>query len=176
MNLMGGIHPVEAYDYLVLARSRLLDWVGQLTHAQYAQEFPIGHRTIRATLVHVASAEWGYARRLQGQPVPPLAERPFARYASEPFPPLQQAWAEQADRTRTALLEVRDWSAPVEYVSTFGGRKRRYRTTAAGVALQLLFHEVHHRAQVRFMLRQLGFDATNLDYSVLAFLVEDLEP
>ncbi|MDR7447369.1 MAG: DinB family protein, partial [Armatimonadota bacterium] len=62
------------------------------------------------------------------------------------------------------------------YVSTFGGRKRRYRTTAAGVALQLLFHEVHHRAQVRFMLRQLGFDATNLDYSVLAFLVEDLEP
>jgi uncharacterized damage-inducible protein DinB len=80
----------------------------------------------------------------------------------------------QAQQTRAALQEVQDWSRPVEYVSRFGGRDRRYRTTAAGIATQLLFHEVHHRAQVMFMLRQMGYPAENLDYSVLAFQAEDV--
>ncbi len=41
---------------------------------------------------------------------------------------------------------------------------------AAGrIAGQLLFHEVHHRAQVMAMLRQVGVKAENLDYSVLIF-------
>lgn len=175
MSPLGGIDPVEAYEYLAAARARLLDWVGQLTPEQYAQEFPIGHGSVRATLVHVAAAEWGYVRRLRGEPVPPLEERPFFQYNAEPFPPFRAAWEEQAEQTRQALREVPDWSRPVEYVSTFGGRRRRYRTTAAGVATQLVVHEVHHRAQVMHMLRQLGLPARNLDYSALRFEVEDLE-
>jgi uncharacterized damage-inducible protein DinB len=172
--LTAGISPAEAYEYLVLARSKLLGWVRQLSDEQYAREFPIGHRSVRATLVHVASAEWGYVRRLRGEPVPPIAERPFSRFNAEPFGPFETAWADQAQETRAALQEVQDWSRPVEYVSRFGGRDRRYRTTAAGIATQLLFHEVHHRAQVMFMLRQMGYPAENLDYSVLAFQVEDV--
>ncbi len=171
-----GIVPAEAYEVLLLARSRLLGWVRELSDDQYAREFPIGHRTVRATLVHVASAEWGYVRRLRGEPVPPPDQRPLARYAAEPFAPFERAWAEQAEQTRAALRAVQDWTQPVEFVSTFGGRRRRYRTTAAGVATQLLLHEVHHRAQVMFMLRQMGFPAENLDYSALGFQVEELEP
>ena len=45
----------------------------------------------------------------------------------------------------------------------------RIRTTAGGIAGQLMFHEVHHRAQVMAMLRQVGVAAENLDYSVLQF-------
>ncbi len=173
--MTGGIHPADAYEYLVRARSKLLDWVRQLSDEQYTREFPIGHRSVRATLVHVASAEWGYVRRLRGEPAPPIHERPFARFNTEPFAPLEGAWAQQAQQTRAALREVQDWSRPVEYVTPFGGRPRRFRTTAAGVATQLLFHEVHHRAQVMFMLKQMGLPAENLDYSVLAFQVEDVE-
>ncbi|GBD28994.1 hypothetical protein HRbin32_00078 [bacterium HR32] len=174
--LTSGLAPADAYEYLVLARSKLLGWVRELSDEQYAREFPIGHRSVRATLVHVASAEWGYVRRLRGEPVPPIAERPFSRFQTEPFGPFEGAWADQAQQTRAALQEVQDWSRPVEYVSRFSGRDRRYRTTAGGLATQLLFHEVHHRAQVMFMLRQMGYPAENLDYSVLAFEVEDLEP
>jgi uncharacterized damage-inducible protein DinB len=43
----------------------------------------------------------------------------------------------------------------------------RVRATAGGIAGQMLFHEVHHRAQVMAMLRQVGVAAENLDYSVL---------
>ncbi len=173
--LTSGISPAEAYEYLVLARSKLLGWVRKLSDEQYAREFPIGLRSVRATLVHVASAEWGYVRRLRGEPVPPAEQRPFSRYNLEPFAPFEAAWAEQAQQTLAALREEQDWQHPVEFVSWLGGKGRRYRTTASGIATQLLFHEVHHRAQVMFMLRQMGFPAENLDYSVLAFQAEDLE-
>lgn len=173
--MTAGISPADVYEYLVLARSRLLGWVRALSDEQYAREFPIGHRSVRDTLVHVASGEWGYVRRLRGEPVPPLSERPFARFHREPFPPFARAWGEQAEETRAVLREIPDWSAPVEYVSTAWGRARRYRTDAAGIATQLLLHEVHHRAQVMFMLRQMGFPAENLDYSVLTFHAEELE-
>jgi uncharacterized damage-inducible protein DinB len=40
-------------------------------------------------------------------------------------------------------------------------------TTAGGAATQLLFHEVHHRAQVMAMLRHVGTPLQGLDYSLL---------
>lgn len=175
MTRSAGIRPADVYDYLVRARGRLLDWVRRLTPEEYAREFPIGRRSVRATLVHVAAAEWGYVRRLRGEAVPPLEERPFMRFNTEPFPPFERAWTEQTEQTRTVLRRIEDWAQPVEYVSSFGGRRRRYRTTTGGIATQLLLHEVHHRAQVMFMLRQMGFPAEDLDYSILAFEVKDLE-
>jgi uncharacterized damage-inducible protein DinB len=41
------------------------------------------------------------------------------------------------------------------------------RTTAGGLATQMICHEVHHRAQVMAMLRQFGIAAENLDYTAL---------
>jgi uncharacterized damage-inducible protein DinB len=34
---------------------------------------------------------------------------------------------------------------------------------------QLFLHEVHHRAQAMAILRQLGVEAQNLDYSIFMF-------
>ena len=45
----------------------------------------------------------------------------------------------------------------------------RTRTATRGIAGQLLFHEVHHRAQVMAMLRQADVAAENLDYWVLVW-------
>jgi len=50
------------------------------------------------------------------------------------------------------------------------------RATAGGIATQLLLHEVHHRAQVMAMLRQLGIPAQNLDYSILKFERVEVSP
>ncbi|MDQ7819540.1 MAG: DinB family protein [Armatimonadota bacterium] len=161
-----GFHPAHLYAYLEAARARLLQWVGGLTDEQYAREFPFGHRSIRATLVHTASAEWTYGRRLRGEVVPPPEERPFARFARTGVQPLAAAWAELAAQTRQTLAAITDWTAPVEYAGLDGVR---IRTTTGGIAAQLLFHEVHHRAQVMAMLRQCGVSAQNLDYSILMF-------
>jgi hypothetical protein len=45
----------------------------------------------------------------------------------------------------------------------------RVRFTPETLAFQLFYHEVHHRAQVMAMLRQLGVAAEGLDFNRYAF-------
>jgi uncharacterized damage-inducible protein DinB len=164
------MHPfVTMFDYLVKARTRLLDWVRPLTAEQYAREFPFGMKTIHATLVHTASAEWAYGHRMQGQQ-PAVADSPFTAAKLPAFGELEAAWSALSSRTRDILAGMDNWDAPVEYRMVLPNTPAvRIRTTRSGVASQLLFHEVHHRAQVMAMLRQFGVAAQNLDYSALMF-------
>lgn len=165
-----GIDPVRGYEYLTRARHTLLAWIRPLVATRYAAEFPIGLRTIRTILVHMAGAEWIYNRRLRGETVPPPEERPYTSLYEEDFEPLERFWLQQAEETHQTLAAIRDWDQPVDYVGVGGdGQRYRQQTTAAGIAAQLLFHEVHHRAQVMAMLRQLGVAAENLDFSTLMF-------
>ncbi len=163
-----GFTPSMVYEYLATARARLLDWVRPLTPEQYTQEFPFGRRTIRNTLVEIPHAEWLYGKRLAGEPVPPREEQPFVRFYETELAPLEDAWRELAERTRRLLRAERDWARPVEYIYRPLNRPPlKIRTTAAGIATQMICHEVHHRAQVMAMLRQFGIAAENLDYSAL---------
>lgn len=153
------------FDYLVRARGRLLAWVGAQPSEVYTRAFPIGLGSIRATLLHTAAAEWAYAQRLGGGSFSP-ADNPFSAERQPGFEGLAEAWKRQSSETRRALAELGDPARPVEF-STMMGPKQRVRATAGGIAGQVLFHEVHHRAQVMAMLRQAGTAAENLDYSVL---------
>jgi uncharacterized damage-inducible protein DinB len=163
-----GFTPSGVYDYLAKARAKLLDWVRPLTMEQYTQEFSFGKKSIRDTLVEIPLAEWLYGKRLVGEPPPPREEQPFVKYYKTEFAPLEDAWRELADRTRRLLSDERDWGRPVEYVFRPMNRPAiQIRTTAGGLATQMICHEVHHRAQVMAMLRQFGIAAENLDYTAL---------
>jgi uncharacterized damage-inducible protein DinB len=154
------------FDYLALARGKLLGWIHEQPPAVYTRTFEIGLGSIRATLLHVASSEFGYARRLRGRGSEP-ENNPFTIERLPDLEPFVEAWERQRPETRAALANVGDPSRPVEYIPTFIKPPIRVRTVAAGIAGQLLFHEIHHRAQVMAMLRQAGAKAENLDYSLL---------
>ncbi|HLW61122.1 MAG TPA: DinB family protein [bacterium] len=154
------------FDYLLTARGRLTDWIRGQPSGVYTKAFPIGLGSIRATLVHTAAAEWAYVRRLGGEGVSP-ADSPFTLERQPEFDPFAAAWAREAPTTRAALAAIGDPGRPVEFTTRMGPKPMRVRATAGGIAGQLLFHEVHHRAQVMAMLRQSGVAAENLDYSVL---------
>lgn len=167
-----GLSPAHLYEYLAKAREKLLDWVRPLTFEQYTKEFPFGLRTLRHTLVEIPMAEWTYVHRLRGEEVPLWEERPFARFYQTDFAPLEQAWREQAEETRGTLREISNWARSVEYETRSSDGDEpplRIRTTTGGIAAQLLFHEIHHRAQAMAMLRQLGVPAQDLDYSYLMY-------
>jgi uncharacterized damage-inducible protein DinB len=66
---------------------------------------------------------------------------------------------------------VSDWAKPLTYSYVDEGERVHVRTTTGGVAAQLCFHEIHHRAQAMAMLRQLGVAAQDLDYSFLMYQV-----
>jgi uncharacterized damage-inducible protein DinB len=161
----------RVFDYLVAARGRLLGWVRDL-HAErpgaYAQAFPFGPGSIRATLLHVAAAEWAYVERLAGRDFP-LADGPFTVERLPALEPFVGAWDAQAARTAAAIRALGDPARPVEFISRVGPSPVRARATAAEIVLHMALHEVHHRAQVMAMLRQCGVRAENLDYSILAF-------
>ena len=154
------------FDYLLQARGRLLGWVREQPSTVYTRTFPIGLRSIRATFVHTAAAEWAYVQRLGGRSVSP-AGSPFTVEERPDFEPFVAAWERQSPVTQRTPADLGDSRRPAEFVWRMGPKPSRVQTTAGGVAGQLLMHEVHHRAQVMAMLRQTGVAAENLDYSVL---------
>ena len=156
------------FDDLVEARRKLLEWVRSQPPSVYAQAFPIGWGSIRTTLLHIAAAEWAYVQRLAGRDAA-LAESPFTPERLGQFEPFRAAWEEHVPTTRAALAHLGDPGRVVEFTSRVGAKPMRARATAAGIAGQMLFHEVHYRAQVMAMLRQAGVAAENLDYSFLMF-------
>ncbi len=156
------------FDYLVTARGKLLTWVREQSPAVYTQTFPIGMGSIRATLVHTAAAEWGYTQRLTGKDYGP-GDNPFTVERLPEFEAFAATWDKQRPATHQALASLGEPARPIEVISRVFSPPTRIRTTAGGIAGQLLFHEVHHRAQVMAMLRQVGVKAENLDYSVLIF-------
>ncbi|HEY6104074.1 MAG TPA: DinB family protein [bacterium] len=166
----GGLNPVHLYSYLAKARERLFDWIRPLTLEQYTQEFPFGVKTLRDTLVEIPQAEWTYVQRLRGAAdIPPWEERPFARFYKTDFAPLEPAIHAQVGETTKTLREITDWARTVEYSFVDEGERVSIRTTTGGIAAQLCFHEIHHRAQAMAMLRQLGAPAQDLDYSFLMY-------
>lgn len=161
----------RVFDYLAAARGRLLGWVRDLhagRPAAYVQTFPFGLGSIRATLLHVAAAEWAYVERLAGRDFP-LSDSPFTLERLPDLEPFARAWDAQAARSGAALRAFGDPARPVEFISRVGPAPVRARTTAGEIVLHMALHEVHHRAQVMAMLRQCGVRAENIDYSFLAF-------
>lgn len=161
----------RAFDYLAAARGRLMGWVRDLhagRPAVYAQTFPFGLGSIRATLLHVSAAEWAYVERLAGRDFP-LSDAPFTVERLPEFEPFVRAWDAQAARTAAAIRALADPARPVEFISRAGPVPVRARATAGEIVLHMALHEVHHRAQVMAMLRQCGVRAENIDYSFLAF-------
>ncbi len=159
---------VQQFDYLCKAREKLFGWVRSQPAEVYDRAFPFGMGSIRATLVHTASAQWSYTQRLSGKDPAP-ADNPFTKEKQPEFAPFAAAWDRLNPDTRRALAGLGDPGRTLEWVGRMMTPPARMRATAGGVASQLLFHEVHHRAQVMAMLRQVGVAAENLDYSVLMF-------
>lgn len=163
------MQPHVMYDYLTKARGRLFDWIRPLSKDQYDREFPYALKTIHATLVHTAAAEWIYGKRVHGQPVA-IGEAPFTGEKMKSFGEVEAGWGRLVLETRKWLEETGDWDTQLEYrIAPPNAPAVRIRTTKGGIASQLLFHEVHHRSQVMSMLKQLGVAAQNLDYGQLMF-------
>ncbi|HJZ94250.1 MAG TPA: DinB family protein [Gemmataceae bacterium] len=163
------MHVLEHYEILLRARRQLLDWVRGLTAEQYRQEFPFGLKTVRATLVHLAGSEWLHGRAARGEDVK-SATRLFTEARYPDFAPLVSAWSDLEAGTRAWLGSETDWSRQMETVARRrNGRVVRVRFTPETLAFQLFYHEVHHRAQVMAMLRQMGVAAEDLDFNKYAF-------
>jgi uncharacterized damage-inducible protein DinB len=174
--------PLKIYDYLIRTRERMFDSVRPLSAEQYGRLFPIGLKTIGATLTHLMISEWYYIERLEGRTVPPYDQWPV-KY-EEPHTPvfavMEIIWREQWRRVRMVIAtecERGDWKRKITWLSfpddTRGNKRYQITATAGDFMSQLALHEMHHRSQAMMMLRAMEGEGVrpvqDIDYNDLMF-------
>lgn len=156
------------FEYNCWARDRILAQADRLSGPEFLAEVPSNYRNLRATLVHILSAEWVWRLRCQ------KGESPAALFDPADFPTvasLRDAWIVEQEKM-TGYLEVLDdatLSRRVHYRRT-GGRPE------SNVLWHILFHVVNHgtehRSEAASMLTAFGHSPGDLD--LIHFLRADL--
>jgi uncharacterized damage-inducible protein DinB len=153
------------FDYGYWANGKLLPVVARLTQEQFTRTVAGSYGSIRNTLVHMLSAEWGWLERCGG------AKR-GAALAADNYPDLDSiasTWRTVEASMREFLSTLHD--ADLERNVEFKIPGAEPRVMPLGVLMQHgANHGVHHRGQVALLLRVLGQVPGNVD-----LLIYDIE-
>lgn len=143
----------DFFKYNLWANRRLLDACAQLTDAQLDATSTGAFGSVREILMHIFTAEEGYAHHFTGTaPTPRLKE--LTTFVG--FDELQRR-AEQSGKALIAVAEQRDLS---EILHLDGGT---YDAPAIVVMIQVINHGVDHRSQISTLLTQQGIEPPDLD-------------
>ena len=146
------------YDYGYWANGKLFTVIAELSPEEFTRSVAGSYGSVRNTLVHALSAEWGWMERCGG------AAR-GARLDPADFPTfesLRDTWSrvERDMRRFLAGLDDADLERAVEFrfPGSAGG------SLPVGKLLQHgAIHGVHYRAQAALLLRALGHAPGNVD-------------
>lgn len=172
------MNPLRTYNYLVLARKKILDWSRPLSLEQHAQQFPIGLGSLARILTHIMICEWFYIQRMQELTVPPYKEWPIQDETPPRLELIEAEWHAQEPRTIAAIAAVEKASAWGEMITYMAqrddGKRVEVSATKGDIFTQLVLHEVHHRAQAMNILRQLGVKVEDIDYNAMMYTRREL--
>ncbi len=126
------------------ATLQLLDLTRDLDAAQLDQEFDIGHRTLRATWIHLIFNIDAWTRQMKGLP----ERRPDRDITLD-------AWYEATrDEFASFARHIRDEQ---RFDDTFGESPEEQLTYGAAI-LHVLLHNEGHRTEILHILQRLGND------------------
>lgn len=149
------------YDYHYWATRQVLDAVARLTPDQFTRPVAGSYGSVRNTLVHILSAEWGWLERCGG------AKR-GERLDPRDYPTAEAlvgTWTRVEGHIRRFLAGLDDADLSREIEFAIGGGPRQ--VMPLGDLLQhAALHAVHHRGQVALMVRALGCVPGNFDLLV----------
>jgi uncharacterized damage-inducible protein DinB len=146
------------YDYGYWANHKLLAVVSQLTPEQFTQTVAGSYGSVRNTMVHMLSAEWGWLDRCGGHergPALKADDYPSAESLLETWGKVE-GWV----RAFVATLKDEELHRTVEFKNPRGETRSM---TLAELMQHAANHGVHHRGQVALLLRVLGRVPGNVD-------------
>jgi uncharacterized damage-inducible protein DinB len=149
---------IGLYDYGYWVNRKLFQVLAQLTPEEFTQPVAGSYGSIRNTLVHVMSAEWGWLDRCGGSARgAALKADDYATVES-----LIETWhrVEGYVREFLATLKDEDLARMVEFTL---GQPEKYSMRLGELLHHAAIHGVHHRGQVALLLRSLGFAPGNFD-------------
>jgi uncharacterized damage-inducible protein DinB len=145
------------YDYSYWANHKLLGVIAQLSEDEFTRSVAGSYGSVRNTLVHMMSAEWGWLDRCGGAKRGPALAA--ADYPAQSSLLDRWVWLEAQVREFLSTLTEQDLARKTEF--SFGGPPQ---SMTVGQAMQhAAIHEVHHRGQIALLLRMLGHDPGNFD-------------
>lgn len=149
------------YDYSYWANKRLFAVINQLAPEQFTQNVAGSYGSIRNTLVHVMSAEWGWLDRCGGHPRGP-------KLNPDDFPTVESVtstWNKVEGWVREFLATLKD--EDLNRMVEFSFNPPHQHSLSVGNLLQhSIIHAVHHRGQVAMLLRMLGYTPGNIDIMI----------
>ena len=141
-------------DFHYWARDRVLDAAAKLTPEQFTHDTGNSFKSVRDTLVHLCSADWGWYELWHGAV-------PASMPSSDQFPDLEairHTWSAHESKMRAFVdsLSDSDVTRTIEYRTPTG-------TTVTSLPIgQMVQHVVnhasYHRGQLTMMFRQLGVE------------------
>jgi uncharacterized damage-inducible protein DinB len=146
------------YDYGYWADHKLFEVISRIPAEQFTQSAGGSFGSIRNTLVHIMSAEWGWLERCGGARRGPRlnpADYPTVESVTETWNKI-----EKYARDFLSKLNDDDIGRNAEYSNDRG----EIRLMPLGELMQhAATHGTHHRGQVAMMLRMLGHTPGNFD-------------
>jgi len=146
------------YDYGYWANAKLFSVIEAMPPETFTQPVAGSYGSLRNTLVHMLSTEWGWLSRCGGPARP-------GRLHADDYPTLTSltsTWRDVETYMRTFLASLTD--ADLDRIMTYPGSQGAERTIPLG---QLLHHAanhgVHHRGQMALLIRLLGYTPGNID-------------
>jgi uncharacterized damage-inducible protein DinB len=152
------------FDYGYWANAKLFPVIEQLAPEQFTQFIDTRHGSIRNTIVHMLSAEWGWLDRCGGPARgPALKPEDFATAQS-----VFKTWRKVESDLRTFLAGLSD--ADLDRVVEFTIPPGDTQALPLGRLLQhSANHGVHHRGQLSLLLRMRGYAPENFDLLLYDF-------
>jgi uncharacterized damage-inducible protein DinB len=146
------------YDYCYWANGKLLEVVAKLTPEQFTHSVGGSYGSVRNTLVHVLSAEWGWLDRCGGaQRGPALAATDYPTVTA-----LIDRWRQVEAYVREFLSNLSDQDLGRIVNFSFGSGPK-YAHRLGELMHHAAIHGIHHRGQVALLLRSLGQVPGNFD-------------
>ena len=157
------------FDFHYWATRRLLGVAMQLTPEHFTHHVGGSYGSVRNTLVHTLSAEWGWLERCGGP-------RRGERLRAPDFPEadaLVQAWARVEDYVGAFLsgLADADLGRQIDFAV---GTGLKHSLPLGDLMQHAALHAMHHRGQAALLLRMLGYEPGGFDF--LLYLVEPQGP
>ena len=158
------------YDYNYWANQKLFAVILQLSPDEYTQTVAGSYESIRNTLVHMLSAEWGWLDRCGG-----LARGD--RLDPRDFPTLDvvtKAWREVETAMHEFLSGLTDDAVARDVTFAIAGQS--HSIPLGGLLHHAAIHGAHHRGQVALMLRTLGYTPGNFDLLIYMIAMQSHTP
>ena len=146
------------FRYNYWANHHLFEVIEKLSDKEFKQEVSGGHSSIRNTLVHILSAEWGWISRSGG---PERKEKLVPDFFDSPdqviskWKSLETSFLEYVDSLTRQQLE--------EKVTYLNGSGDECSMPREELLQHIIIHNTHHRGQIALDLRVLGYTPGNFD-------------